>query len=60
MPREKGVEVELRDIIGSNTTRGLDFVTIDELRNGTGVNPDSDLKFVKLVWNPLSPKEGGQ
>jgi len=37
--------LELRDIIRPSTTRGLDFVTVDELRKRTGVNPDSVLKF---------------
>lgn len=37
--------VELKDMIRPGTTRGLDFVVIDELRKRTGVAPDSVLKF---------------
>jgi len=35
----------LVDIIRPGTTRGLDFVTIEELRKRTGVNPDAVLKW---------------
>jgi hypothetical protein len=38
-------EMTLQDIIRPGTTRGLDFVTLDELRKRTGVTPDSVLKF---------------
>lgn len=38
-------EMTLQDIIRRGTARGLDFVTLDELRKRTGVNPESILKF---------------
>lgn len=38
-------QVELEDIIRPGTTRGLDFVIVDELRKRTGIAPDSVLKF---------------
>lgn len=45
----------LGDIIRPGTTRGLDFVTLDELRKRTGVNPDSVLKFAlsEMLCNAL-------
>ena len=52
---KKGVEVELRDVIRPGTTRGLDFVTLDELRKRTGINPDSVPKFAlgEMLCNAL-------
>jgi len=38
-------ETTLQDVIRPGVTRGLDFVTIDELRKRTGVSPDAVLKF---------------
>jgi hypothetical protein len=38
-------QVELEDVIRPGTTRGLDFVIIDELRKRTGIAPESVLKF---------------
>jgi len=45
----------LRDLIRPGTTRGLDFVVLDELRKRTGVNPDSILKFAlsEMLCNAL-------
>lgn len=45
----------LRDVIRPGTSRGLDFVIIDELRKRTGVNPDSVLKFAlaEMLCNAL-------
>ncbi|MEM3616458.1 MAG: hypothetical protein QXM65_07835 [Candidatus Bathyarchaeia archaeon] len=52
-------EVELRDVIRPGTTRGLDFVILDELRNSTGVNPESVLKFalVEMLCNSLDKED---
>lgn len=49
------VEYELRDVIRPGTTRGLDFVMLDELRKRTGVTPDSVLKFAsgEMLSNAL-------
>lgn len=49
------VEVELRGVIRPGLTRGLDFVTIDELRKRTGVSPDAVLKFAlgEMLCNAL-------
>jgi len=46
---------ELVDVIRPGTTRGLDFVTIDELRKRTGIQPDSVLKFAlsEMLCNSL-------
>lgn len=38
-------EVELRDLIRPGTTRGLDFVILEELRKRTGITPQEALKF---------------
>jgi len=52
-------ELELKDVIRPGALRGLDFVTLDELRKRTGVNPDSVLKFA--LWlngnGPLRAEE---
>ena len=39
------IELELKDVIRPGARRGLDFVTLDELRKRTGVSPDSVPKF---------------
>lgn len=46
---------ELADIIRPGTTRGLDFVNLEELRKRTGINPDSVLKFAvtEMLCNAL-------
>jgi len=46
---------ELRDVIRPGTTRGLDFIVLDELRKRTGVNPDAILKFAlaEMLCNAL-------
>jgi hypothetical protein len=45
----------LGDVIRPGTTRGLDFVTLDELTKRTGINPDSILKFAlgEMLCNAL-------
>lgn len=45
----------LGDVIRPGTTRGLDFIVIDELRKRTGVSPDSVLKFAlsEILCNAL-------
>jgi hypothetical protein len=45
----------LEDIVRPGTTRGLDFVVIDELRKRTGIAPDSVLKFAmsEMLCNSL-------
>lgn len=45
----------LGDVIRPGTTRGLDFVILDELRKRTGVNSDSVLKFAmgEMLCNAL-------
>jgi len=45
----------LGDIIRPGTTRGLDFVILDELRKRTGISPDSVLKFAlgEMLCNAL-------
>ena len=50
---------ELRDVIRPGTTRGLDFVVLDELRKRTGVNPDSVLKFAlgEMMCNALDKED---
>ncbi len=47
--------VELEDIIRPGTTRGFDFVIVDELRKRTGIAPDSVLKFAlsEMLCNSL-------
>ena len=47
--------VALGDIIRPGTTRGLDFVTLEELRKRTGVTADSVLKFAlgEMLCNAL-------
>lgn len=49
----------LRDVIRPGTTRGLDFVILDELRKRTGVNPDSVLKFAlgEMLCNALDKED---
>lgn len=44
-PEQEEAEAGLEDVIRPGTTRGLDFVIIDELRKRTGITPDSILKF---------------
>jgi len=46
---------ELADVIRSGTTRGLDFVNLEELRKRTGISPDSVLKFAvaEMLCNAL-------
>jgi hypothetical protein len=45
----------LGDVIRPGTTRGLDFVTPDELRKRTGITPESVLKFAlgEILCNAL-------
>ena len=46
---------ELTDIIRPGTTRGLDFINLEELRKRTGISPDSVLKFAvaEMLCNAL-------
>jgi hypothetical protein len=46
---------ELADIIRPGTTRGLDFVNLEELLKRTGIGPDSVLKFAvaEMLCNAL-------
>lgn len=47
--------LELRDIIRPGTTRGLDFIVVDELRKRTGIAPREVLKFAlsEVLCNSL-------
>src|SRR3990170_5398154 len=49
------LETSLRDVIRPGSKRGLDFITLDELRKRTGVSPDSVLKFAlsEMLCNSL-------
>jgi hypothetical protein len=49
------LETSLRDVIRPGSKRGLDFITLDELRKRTGVSPDSVLKFAlsEMICNSL-------
>ncbi len=54
-PGQEGAGVGLEDVVRLGTTRGLDFVIIDELRKRTGITPDSILKFAlgEMLCNSL-------
>lgn len=55
MPRE----VELRDVIRPGTTRGLDFIILEELRKRTGITPQEVLKFAlaEILCNALDKED---
>lgn len=46
---------KLENVIRPGTSRGLDFVTLDELRKRTGINPDEVLKWAlaEILCNAL-------
>jgi len=52
----------LRDVIRPGTTRGLDFITLEELRKRTGVNPQDVLKFAlaELLCNALDKEDASE
>jgi hypothetical protein len=47
--------IELKDTMRPGTTRGLDFVIVDELRKRTGITPGQALKFAlgEMLCNSL-------
>ncbi|RLI43212.1 hypothetical protein DRO69_09515 [Candidatus Bathyarchaeota archaeon] len=53
------VEAKLRDIIRPGTTRGLDFVILEELRKRTGIVPREVLKFAlsEMLCNALDKED---
>jgi len=50
---------DLADVIRPGTTRGLDFVIIDELRKRTGIDTDAVLKFAlgEILCNSLDKED---
>ena len=55
MTVEENKNSVLADVIRPGVSRGLDFVTLEELRKRTGVNPDDILKFAmsEMLCNAL-------
>ena len=52
----------LKDVIRPGTTRGLDFVTLEELIKRTGITPKNVIKFAlsEMLWNCLDKEDASE